>query len=464
MGTIVWGLIVLALAALIIIAQLGIVTLNGTYVLIGLMIGAGAALVVGGLLSARKRDNEPNNTEVLNHGQVFQHRQGPRPETRTGTLAGRRAGRHRGQAQRGRCLRPHRVPGLLLSPAPPSSSTWRAWPILPDQKNSIPLQVLPGPHGHQRILHHGNRPPLREYSRRELSGRGLFRCQSASCVFRPCPPAGGHVVQPAGPVVDGHRLPRWKHEPFHQPGVVAPLMPSPSAASTSPTGCPKAAPSQPLTSLDLTIRAGETYALLGPNGAGKSTTIEMLEGHRKPDSGEVSVLEPGPGRPTRPSAPGSGSSFRKPPTPANFVSPKRCGRWLPVSPRPGQVDEVIDSVGLGGKGGVRISTLSGGQRRRLDVALGIIGNPEVLFLDEPTTGFDPEARRQFWELIRQLSSGGTTIVLTTHYLDEAEQLADRIGVINHGRLIAEGSPQDIGAPASACRASGGGMPPVSAKW
>ena len=115
-------------------------------------------------------------------------------------------------------------------------------------------------------------------------------------------------------------------------------------------------------------------------------------------------------------------------------------------PAPRQVDEVIDAVGLGGKGGVRISTLSGGQRRRLDVALGIIGNPEVLFLDEPTTGFDPEARRQFWDLIRQLSSGGTTIVLTTHYLDEAEQLADRIGVINHGRLIAEGSPQDIGGP------------------
>lgn len=198
--------------------------------------------------------------------------------------------------------------------------------------------------------------------------------------------------------------------------------------------------------LDLTIRAGETYALLGPNGAGKSTTIEIMEGHRKPDSGQVHVLE------TRPwKAP---PSFRarigivlQEATDSGELRVSEALRSLAAcfpSPRP--VDEVIEAVGLAGKGGLRISTLSGGQRRRLDVALGIIGNPEVLFLDEPTTGFDPEARRQFWELIRQLSSGGTTIVLTTHYLDEAEQLADRIGVINHGRLIAEGNPQEIGGP------------------
>ena len=198
--------------------------------------------------------------------------------------------------------------------------------------------------------------------------------------------------------------------------------------------------------LDLTILAGETYALLGPNGAGKSTTIEMLEGHRKPDSGEVRVLE------TRPwKAPPSfrariGIVLQEATDSGELRVAEALRSLASCFPAPRQVDEVIEAVGLDGKGGVRISTLSGGQRRRLDVALGIIGNPEVLFLDEPTTGFDPEARRQFWDLIRQLSSGGTTIVLTTHYLDEAEQLADRIGVINHGRLIAEGSPQDIGGP------------------
>jgi ABC-2 type transport system ATP-binding protein len=198
--------------------------------------------------------------------------------------------------------------------------------------------------------------------------------------------------------------------------------------------------------LDLTIRAGETYALLGPNGAGKSTTIEILEGHRKPDSGEVMVLGTRPWK--------AAPSFRarigivlQEATDSGELRVSEALRSLASCfPAPRPVDEVIEAVGLGGKDGVRISTLSGGQRRRLDVALGIIGNPEVLFLDEPTTGFDPEARRQFWDLIRQLSSGGTTIVLTTHYLDEAEQLADRIGIINHGRLIAEGNPQDIGGP------------------
>jgi ABC-2 type transport system ATP-binding protein len=198
--------------------------------------------------------------------------------------------------------------------------------------------------------------------------------------------------------------------------------------------------------LDLTVRAGETYALLGPNGAGKSTTIEMLEGHRKPDSGEVRVLQTRPWK-AHPSFRARIGIVLQEATDSGELRVSEALRSLASCfPAPRQVDDVIDAVGLGGKGGVRISTLSGGQRRRLDVALGIIGSPEVLFLDEPTTGFDPEARRQFWDLIRQLSSSGTTIVLTTHYLDEAEQLADRIGVINHGRLIAEGTPQDIGGP------------------
>ncbi|MCO4256835.1 ABC transporter ATP-binding protein [Pseudarthrobacter cellobiosi] len=211
-------------------------------------------------------------------------------------------------------------------------------------------------------------------------------------------------------------------------------------------GLPKGGTLTAVDQLDLTIHAGETYALLGPNGAGKSTAIEILEGHRKPDSGEVMVLGTRPWK--------AAPSFRarigivlQESTDSGELRVSEALRSLAACfPAPRPVDEVMEAVGLGGKGGVRISTLSGGQRRRLDVALGIIGNPEVLFLDEPTTGFDPEARRQFWDLIRRLSSGGTTIVLTTHYLDEAEQLADRIGVINHGRLIAEGSPQDIGGP------------------
>jgi ABC-2 type transport system ATP-binding protein len=198
--------------------------------------------------------------------------------------------------------------------------------------------------------------------------------------------------------------------------------------------------------LELSIRAGETYALLGPNGAGKSTTIEILEGHRKPDSGDVRVLGTTPWKAAPSFRARIGIVLQEATDSGELRVSEALKSLASCFPRPHGVDEVIEAVGLGGKAGVRISTLSGGQRRRLDVALGIIGRPEVLFLDEPTTGFDPEARRQFWELIRQLSSGGTTIVLTTHYLDEAEQLADRIGVINHGRLIAEGRAREIGGP------------------
>ncbi|KQR03080.1 ABC transporter [Arthrobacter sp. Leaf141] len=198
--------------------------------------------------------------------------------------------------------------------------------------------------------------------------------------------------------------------------------------------------------LDLAIGAGETYALLGPNGAGKSTTIEILEGHRRADSGDIRVL----GTPPWKAAPAFrariGIVLQEATDSGELRVSEALGSLARCFPAPRPVAEVIAAVGLDGKESVRISTLSGGQRRRLDVALGIIGNPEVLFLDEPTTGFDPAARRQFWELIRSLGEGGTTIVLTTHYLDEAEQLADRIGVINQGRLIAEGTPADIGGP------------------
>lgn len=196
--------------------------------------------------------------------------------------------------------------------------------------------------------------------------------------------------------------------------------------------------------ISLTIRTGETYALLGPNGAGKSTTIEMMEGHRKPTSGTVTVLGVTPYK--------AAPAFRarigvvlQEATDAGELKVAESLRELGAYyPKPRAVDEVIGAVGLDQKAGVRIKNLSGGQRRRLDVAMGLIGSPELLFLDEPTTGFDPQARRSFWELIRGLGRDGTTIVLTTHYLDEAQQLADRLGVIANGRLIAEGTPDTLG--------------------
>ena len=195
--------------------------------------------------------------------------------------------------------------------------------------------------------------------------------------------------------------------------------------------------------LSLTIAEGEVYALLGPNGAGKSTTVEILEGHRARTSGDVSVLGVDPAR--------GGGAFRD-----------RIGIVLQTSGiedelsirealeiygstyshrRP--VEEAVALAGLGEQLDQRIGTLSGGQRRRVDLALGIVGRPAVLFLDEPTTGFDPAARRDAWDVVRELGRGGTTVLLTTHYLDEAEHLADRVGVIAAGRLLAEGTPDEL---------------------
>ncbi|MFF7563626.1 ABC transporter ATP-binding protein [Streptomyces pseudovenezuelae] len=192
--------------------------------------------------------------------------------------------------------------------------------------------------------------------------------------------------------------------------------------------------------IDLGIRTGEVFGLLGPNGAGKSSTVEILQGNRDRDAGEVSVLGADPAHATRAWRSRVGIVWQDESAPAELTVAETVRHFARYYPRPRDPEEVVGLVGLEGKAGSRIKALSGGQRRRLDVALGVVGDPELLLLDEPTTGFDPAARRQFWDLIRKLSVEGTTILLTTHYLEEAEALADRLAVVSRGRVVAEGEP------------------------
>ncbi|MBD8517419.1 ABC transporter ATP-binding protein [Plantibacter sp. CFBP 8804] len=192
------------------------------------------------------------------------------------------------------------------------------------------------------------------------------------------------------------------------------------------------------------IHPGETFALLGPNGAGKSTTIEILEGYRHRTGGEASVLGVDPAKGGLDWKARLGIVLQSSAEAANVTVREQLTQFARYYADPRDVDEVIEAVGLTSKAGTRIGKLSGGQRRRVDVALGVVGRPALLFLDEPTTGFDPEARRQFWELIRSLKRDGTTILLTTHYLDEAAQLADRVAVITAGRLVEIGAVDEIG--------------------
>ncbi|MGW0431130.1 ABC transporter ATP-binding protein [Micromonospora sp. NPDC003197] len=196
--------------------------------------------------------------------------------------------------------------------------------------------------------------------------------------------------------------------------------------------------------LDLEVRRGEVFALLGPNGAGKTTTVEILEGFRQRDAGEVSVLGVDPARPDASWRARVGLVLQGTGEFDELTVREVVHHFAAFYPAPDDPEKVIERVGLAGKADARTHALSGGQKRRLDVALGIIGQPELLFLDEPTTGFDPEARREFWELIRDLAAAGTTILLTTHYLDEAEALADRVGVIAGGRLIEVSTPATLG--------------------
>ncbi|HTW09333.1 MAG TPA: ABC transporter ATP-binding protein [Acidimicrobiales bacterium] len=204
-----------------------------------------------------------------------------------------------------------------------------------------------------------------------------------------------------------------------------------------------------LDGVDLQMARGEVLSLLGPNGAGKTTTIEILEGYRRRDAGEARVLGEDPQRAGPAWRAKRGIVLQSCEDVVDLTVAECVDHFAQFYPDPARSEDVIAKVGLSAKSGARIRSLSGGQRRRLDVALGIIGRPELLFLDEPTTGFDPQARRQFWEVVRDLAREGTSILLTTHYLDEAEALADRVVVINRGRVVANGAPADLGGRQSA---------------
>ena len=201
--------------------------------------------------------------------------------------------------------------------------------------------------------------------------------------------------------------------------------------------------------VDLEVGTGEVFALLGPNGAGKTTTVEILEGFRHRDGGEVSVLGVDPSQPNPDWRARIGIVLQTTGGHDELTVEELVRHFAGYYPDSRDPDEVMHAVGLDEKRRTRSRHLSGGQRRRLDVALGILGRPELLFLDEPTTGFDPQARREFWGLIDSLAHGGTTIILTTHYLDEAEQLADRVAVISAGRIVALDTPARLGGRSEA---------------
>ncbi|WP_460890587.1 ABC transporter ATP-binding protein [Promicromonospora xylanilytica] len=211
-------------------------------------------------------------------------------------------------------------------------------------------------------------------------------------------------------------------------------------------GNPRTGYKDAVAGLDLDVSPGEIVAVLGPNGAGKTTTVEILEGFRDRDGGEVRVLGEDPREAGRAWRARIGVVMQDSRDMSELTVLEKVRATAASYPDPRDPAEVIDAVGLAGKARARTRGLSGGQRRRLDVALGIVGRPELLFLDEPTTGFDPQARRSFWDLVLSLRDGGTTILLTTHYLDEAAQLADRVVVVRDGVVVASGTPDTLGGP------------------
>ena len=196
--------------------------------------------------------------------------------------------------------------------------------------------------------------------------------------------------------------------------------------------------------LDLHVRPGEVFAFLGPNGAGKTTTTEILEGYRQRDAGEVSVLGIDPARPTREWRSRIGIVLQVSKPEAYMTVRETVAEYAGFYPAPRPVDETIEQVGLSESADKRAGRLSGGQQRRLDVALALVGDPDLIFLDEPTTGFDPAARRNAWQMIGALRDLGKTIFLTTHFMDEAQALADRVAIIRAGAIVAEGPPGELG--------------------
>jgi ABC-2 type transport system ATP-binding protein len=217
--------------------------------------------------------------------------------------------------------------------------------------------------------------------------------------------------------------------------------------------------------IDLTVQRGQIFALLGPNGAGKTTTVEILEGYRSRDGGTVQVLGYDPGRQRQRLKSRIGIVLQSTGVDHYLTVAETVTMYAGFYPKPRPVDEVIGLVGLEEKRNARVMKLSGGQQRRLDVAIALAGNPDLLFLDEPTTGFDPSARHEAWEVIKNLAELGKTVLLTTHYMDEAQYLADQVAVISGGRIVAEGPPATIGNRELArarirYRLADGAMPPA----
>jgi len=200
--------------------------------------------------------------------------------------------------------------------------------------------------------------------------------------------------------------------------------------------------------IDITVERGEVFGLLGPNGAGKTTTVEILEGYRTRTAGEVSVLGYDPAKRQIELRRRIGIVLQSGGIYSHVTPREALAHWASFYPRPRDVEEVLELSGLEEKADARARTLSGGQLRRLDFALALVGDPELIFLDEPTTGFDPAARRDAWETVRNLREGGKTILLTTHYLDEAQALADRVAIVKDGRVLAVGPPRELSAGAA----------------
>jgi ABC-2 type transport system ATP-binding protein len=242
----------------------------------------------------------------------------------------------------------------------------------------------------------------------------------------------------AGPAGDGTR-----EKDAGRPGEDRPSADSASAVRVR--GLVKSYGGKPaVAGIDLDIRPGEIFAMLGPNGAGKTTTVEILEGYRSRDDGDVAVLGLDPARQRARLKSRIGIVLQSTGVERYLTVTETIAMYASYYPDPRPVDEVIGLVGLTGKRSDRVIKLSGGQQRRLDVAIALAGNPELLFLDEPTTGFDPSARREAWDVIKNLAALGKTVLLTTHYMDEAQYLADRVAVIAAGRIVAEGPPSTLG--------------------